>query len=213
MVEGAPSPRKHTPGTLWTIAKGVQIGDIVICPDGKGSYYCGEVAGGYEYHGGEILPHRRAVRWFAITLSRDEMSQSLRHSAGSIGTISQITKHADELEDLLRASGPETFVPAEEPIEDPSVFALEKHLEDFLLENWQATDLAKTYNIYEEDGDIVGKQYPTDAGPIDILAVSKDKSELLVIELKKGRASDGVVGQILRYMATSKTYSPKTVRL
>ena len=45
-----------------------------------------------------------------------------------------------------------------------------------------------------------GRQYPTDTGRIDILAVSKNKQELLVIELKKGRASDVVVGQILRYM-------------
>jgi len=35
---------------------------------------------------------------------------------------------------------------------------------------------------------------------VDILAISKDKSELLVVELKKGRASDVVVGQIQRYM-------------
>jgi len=35
---------------------------------------------------------------------------------------------------------------------------------------------------------------------IDILAVSKDQKELLVVELKKGRASDVVVGQIQRYM-------------
>jgi restriction system protein len=35
---------------------------------------------------------------------------------------------------------------------------------------------------------------------MDILAIKKDKSELLVVELKKGRASDVVVGQTLRYM-------------
>ncbi|MCX7674284.1 MAG: endonuclease NucS [Bdellovibrionaceae bacterium] len=34
-----------------------------------------------------------------------------------------------------------------------------------------------------------------------MLAVSKDNKELLVIELKKGRAGDAVVGQILRYMS------------
>lgn len=49
-------------------------------------------------------------------------------------------------------------------------------------------------------GEVVGQQYPTDTGPIDILAMSKDKKTLLVIELKKGRASDSVVGQIQRYM-------------
>ena len=47
---------------------------------------------------------------------------------------------------------------------------------------------------------MVGQQYATDAGPIDILAVSKDNSRILVVELKRGRASDVVVGQTLRYM-------------
>jgi RecB family endonuclease NucS len=36
--------------------------------------------------------------------------------------------------------------------------------------------------------------------PIDILAVSKDGTCLLVVELKRGRASDVVVGQALRYI-------------
>ena len=49
----------------------------------------------------------------------------------------------------------------------------------------------------EESG---GQQFPTDTGPIDLLAISKDKQELLVVELKRGRASDAVVGQIQRYM-------------
>ena len=35
---------------------------------------------------------------------------------------------------------------------------------------------------------------------MDILAISKDRRELLVVELKKGQAADKVVGQILRYM-------------
>ena len=37
-----------------------------------------------------------------------------------------------------------------------------------------------------------------------MLAVSKDKKRLLVIELKRGRTSDVVVGQLLRYMGFVK---------
>jgi restriction system protein len=77
---------------------------------------------------------------------------------------------------------------------------LEKHLEDFLVQNWSQTELGQSYDIFEEDGEKVGQQYPTDTGPLDILAVSKDRKELLVVELKKGKASDVVVGQVLRYM-------------
>jgi len=191
-------------GMLWTIAKGVQISDVVLCPDGKGNYYVGEVTGGYEYHKGEVLPHRRAVRWFSRTITRDDMSESLKNSAGSIGTVSNITKYANELDALLSGSSPQTITTTDETIEDPSVFALEKHLEDFLVQNWKSTELGKHYNIYEEDGEIVGQQYPSDTGPIDILAISKDKKELLAVELKKGRIGDVVVGQVQRYMGYVK---------
>lgn len=79
-------------------------------------------------------------------------------------------------------------------------FALEKHLEEFLVANWKSTVLGSKYEIYEKDG-IVGQQFITDTGRIDILAISKDQKELLVVELKKGQASDAVVGQIQRYMS------------
>ncbi len=191
-------------GMLWTIAKGVQVGDMVLCPDGKGAYYAGEVIGNYEYCKGQTLPHRRPVRWFSKTITRDEMSEALKNSTGSIGTVSTITKYASEIEALLSGSSPQTIITTDETIEDPSIFALEKHLEDFLVQNWKSTELGKRYDIYEEDSEMVGQQYPSDTGNIDILAISKDKKELLVVELKKGRVSDVVVGQIQRYMGYAK---------
>lgn len=77
-------------------------------------------------------------------------------------------------------------------------------LEDFLVANWAQTELANAWDIFEEEGEVRGQQYPTDTGPIDILAISKDKKRLLVVELKKGRASDAVVGQVQRYMGYVK---------
>jgi restriction system protein len=53
--------------------------------------------------------------------------------------------------------------------------------------------LLKNYDIYSEDGELMGQQFRTDTGRIDILAFSKDRKELLVVELKRGRASDAVV--------------------
>lgn len=132
------------------------------------------------------------------------MSEPLKNSAGSIGTVSTLTKYADEIEKIISGSRPAVIVATDETIEDPSIFALEKHLEDFLVQNWQHTELGKQYNIYEEDGELVGQQYLSDTGPIDILAISKDKQEILVVELKKGRVSDAVVGQIQRYMGYVK---------
>ncbi|MBL4693964.1 DUF91 domain-containing protein [Candidatus Gracilibacteria bacterium] len=191
-------------GMLYTIAKGISVGDVVLCPDGQGDYFVGEVSGDYEYVEGSDLPHRRSVRWYSRSISREDMSDALRNSAGSIGTVSNISKYAEELEALLSGSRPASIIATDDTIEDPSVFALEKHLEDFLVKNWHNTELGSKYDIYEEDGEVVGQQYPSDTGPIDILALSKDKKEILVLELKRGRASDVVVGQIQRYMGYVK---------
>ena len=187
-------------GALWTIAKGLKRGDIIISPNGMGSYHIAEILDDYSYHAGQTLPHRRTVNWYQKTIERADMSESLKNSTGSIGTVSDITNYATELEQLIGGKKQPTIISTDETVEDPSVFALEKHLEDFLIANWKQTELGKNYDIYEEDGQQLGKQYPTDTGFMDILAISKDKKELLVVELKKGRASDNVVGQIQRYM-------------
>jgi len=128
------------------------------------------------------------------------MSESLRNSAGSIGTVSNISKYREELEQLLKGEAKKQELVSQYPtVEDATVFALEKHLEDFLVANWSSTPLGRTHDLYETE-ESSWQQFPTDTGPIDLLAISKDKQELLVVELKRGRASDAVVGQIQRYM-------------
>ena len=84
-----------------------------------------------------------------------------------------------------------------------SSFLLEKHLEDYIIKNWINIELNKDYDIHVENNKLC-TQYQTGSGPLDILAIKKDKSEFLVIELKKGRASDQVMGQIQRYMGYIK---------
>ena len=185
---------------LWTVSKGIKAGDIVLCPDGAGRYHVAEVEGEYYYAPGQILPHRRHVTWLNRIIDRADMSEALRNSTGSIGTASNITKHTEELETLLGVHQTTRLFSNDTSVEDASSFALEAHLEEFLMKNWSHTELGKEYDIYEEDG-IKAQQYQTDTGPLDILAISKDKKRLLVVELKKGRASDAVVGQTLRYMS------------
>ncbi|GJL85425.1 MAG: hypothetical protein DHS20C02_12000 [Micavibrio sp.] len=187
-------------GMLHRICKGINEGDIVLCPNGSSAYWVGEVIGGYSYHPGHPLPHRRKVQWYPIVIERSEMSDALQKSTGSIGTVSCVTKHGPEIESFIAGNEPPKLIATDELVEDPSVFALEAHLEEFLVHNWPQTSLGQDYDIFQEDGEIVGQQYPSDTGPIDILAISKDKKTLLVVELKRGRASDAVVGQIQRYM-------------
>lgn len=189
-------------GNLWTVVRGMVQGDIVLCPMGDRTYAVGEVQGDYVYQPGKILPHRRNVRWMKM-LARDLMSDGLKNTAGSIMAAFSLNKYKEELSQLVQDSnGAQNNI--ERSVEDPSAFALEKHLEDFLVLNWKKVSLGDRYDIYEVDGEMIGQQYPSDTGPIDILAISKDKKELLVVELKRGRASDVVVGQIQRYMGYVK---------
>ena len=188
-------------GVTWTVCKGIAKGDIVLCPDGAGTYHVGEVTGDYRFVEGEELPHQRPVTWVNSNINRVDMSEALQNSTGSIGTVSNVSRYREELEKLIGGvTSANRLFSTDETVEDPSAFALEKHLEDFLVANWSQTELGKTHDIYQEDGQLVGQQYATDTGPMDILAIRKDKKELLVVELKKGRASDAVVGQVLRYM-------------
>ena len=187
-------------GFIWTVAKYIRKGDVALCPDGSGAYRVCEVTGDYQYAPGQVLPHRRPVQWLSQTIDRAAMGDALRNSTGSIGTVSDISGYRDEIEKLIGGVSAPKLIYTDETVEDPSAFAMEMHLEDFLVQNWASTDLGREYDIYAEDGEPVGKQYATDTGRIDILAISKDKKRLLVVELKKGRASDAVVGQALRYM-------------
>jgi hypothetical protein len=82
-----------------------------------------------------------------------------------------------------------------------AAFALERQLEDFLLENWDRTPLAAEWAVYSTSEDPeAGNQFPTDVGPVDILAVHKKQPRLLVVELKRNQGTDQTVGQVLRYM-------------
>ncbi len=69
------------------------------------------------------------------------------------------------------------------------------------MENWEHTPLGAEWAIYGTDDEPeAGDQFPTDVGPVDILAVHKTDPKMLVTELKRGQSTDQTVGQVLRYM-------------
>ncbi|WP_417848338.1 endonuclease NucS domain-containing protein [Thalassoglobus sp.] len=78
---------------------------------------------------------------------------------------------------------------------------LEKYLEDFIISNFQQI-FGPDFKLYEDsNGSLIGQQYSTgEVGVIDVLCEDTKSNELVVIELKKGRPADKVVGQTLRYM-------------
>ena len=192
-------------GAVWTICKEIQKGDIVICPSGRNDkYLAGEVIGDYSFWGGNDFRHHRKVVWARKSFVGSHMSQGLRNLIDSGSDAVNITNYAEELERLISGTSKPQLTARNAPIEDASGFASEEDLEDFLVRHWASTELGQKYNIYEVDGKIVGQQFQVDTGRIDILAISKDQKELLVIEIKQGKAKDAVVGQVLRYIGYVK---------
>lgn len=81
-------------------------------------------------------------------------------------------------------------------------FALEQHLEEFIFKNWDNINWPIPLSLYKTE-DQNGRQFPADTWSIDFLALDVENN-FVVIELKRGRSSDSVVGQILRYIAWVK---------
>lgn len=107
-------------------------------------------------------------------------------------------KHGKYNKGYLEGGKPESAEEeAEETYATQVTFSLERDLEEYISRNLdQIEEGLKLYSA----GDISGRQYSTDVGRIDLLALDKNGS-LVVIELKAGKAIDHVVGQILGYMS------------
>lgn len=61
-------------------------------PNSAGGYLVGQVSTNYYYQPGTNLSHKRSVKWLDTIIDITKMSESLRNSAGSIDTVSDITK-------------------------------------------------------------------------------------------------------------------------
>lgn len=115
-----------------------------------------------------------------------------------VGEIKSFWDAGGSIEEL-----PKTEETANEKVSEKE-FLLERHLEDFLIANWENTELGKNYELIEENDELKSQQYRTDIGPIDLLVREKRTKEYTVIELKKGLTSDDAIGQLTRYMGWVK---------
>lgn len=105
--------------------------------------------------------------------------------------LDQVVKWADE--DLPYSEDDETGGNGE--------FVAERHLQEFLVRNWESTQLSDEWTIYNDaDDPEAGVEFPTGVGPADLLMRHRTEDRLCVVELKKSRSSDRAVGQLLRYV-------------
>ena len=84
-------------------------------------------------------------------------------------------------------------------------FALEAHLEEFMAANWSRLNFGVPLTPTIDEG-TTGRQFQTDIGRIDFLCTNTSTGDFWVLELKRGRSSDRVVGQVLRYMGWVKEH-------
>lgn len=101
---------------------------------------------------------------------------------------------------VIFGAEPDRLPLADALAEEEMAYALEKHLEDFIVENWDKIDFGEDLKLYVDSNGNSGQQYYTEeVGYIDLLA-QDTQDNFVVIELKKGRKDDEVIGQVLRYM-------------
>lgn len=154
----------------------------------------------------KTIIHFGDIRWFKSPLPRDRILELVA---------------AGELEEAFRSCGVQGFnIAMLQPDSLPKILQLaeggeqvsirragpldtliETKLEDYIVQNWSQIDFGSKLQIYQEDGESVGQQYDTgEIGRIDLLCEDAEKGDLVIIELKKGRPSDEVIGQLARYM-------------
>ena len=124
---------RNSVGFLWTVSFGLKNGDIILAPNGEGGYCVAEITGSYHYASGQPLPHRRAVKWMDVVISRRDMSQNLQNSTGSIGTCCNITKYAEELEALISNGKPANTATVDAKPEAYKERSLHRLLSNYLL--------------------------------------------------------------------------------
>lgn len=187
---------------LWAFYHEMQPGDYVIARRGrKTRAVIGRITGPAVFSPGSNQ-HVEHPGFLDVAWQAEPLNKSFPSIVFPMHTLAEFSE--DQFRSVVEGAGPLVAPPATEPdVEDPSEFVLEKYLEDFIVSNFD-TIFRGHLRVFEDSEGNDGQQYATDIGPIDILAIDEKTKAFVVIELKKGRPSDRVVGQVLRYMGWVK---------
>lgn len=184
-------------------------------PDKYGAY--NEVSLGGLTEIGEN-PRETEPHWNSLTLGEKyklvnqkllELSRGYRISLWALDWAWYPLVNDSESEDS--DSPPSAKQPKDEQEDGPSSerFGLEKHLEEFLVDNWDNTALSREFKLEilkdNETGESIGKQYRLqNSRRIDILCKNNKSGGYTVIELKRDDMTLNVFGQIKLYMGWVK---------
>jgi len=195
---------KKDSNMIWRFYHEISPGDVVIARRGtKRIVGLGKVVGGGFYDeamgkervgaSAEDYPNFIKVEWESRTIDFENIVFSF---------ITMYEIPLEKYESLVEPGEPQ--IEEESGVVEEAEFPLEKYLEEFIVSNF-ATIFGKDLELYRDTDGGVGQQYPIvdngqEIGKIDILAKEASTGAFVVIELKKGRESDRVIGQVLRYM-------------
>ncbi len=187
---------------LWAFYHEMLPGDYVIARRGRKMLAgIGKVTGPAIYSPGKN-PYVEHPGFIDVAWQAEPRNKSFSSVVFPMHTLAEFSE--EQFRNVVEGSGPPIPPPETEPeVEDTSEFVLEKYLEEFIVSNFD-TIFKGRLRVFEDAEGNDGQQYTTDIGPIDILAIEEKAKAFVVIELKKGRPSDRVVGQVLRYMGWVK---------
>lgn len=199
---------------LWSLYHDVSLGDTIIARRGtKKIIGIGTVSGVafYDAERGKDRVANLTDNFYPnfVSVKQNEKEITFDKIVFSFYTIYGIPE--EKYQSVIEGKFPPSESDDEEKdiVQQPVEFMLEKYLEDFIVANFGSIFEGK-YELYKDPEGNIGQQYPAinDSGKllgrIDILAKNLSTNSYLVIELKKGRESDKVVGQTLFYMGWVK---------
>lgn len=189
--------------TIWNFLHEISIGDIILARKGTKKLIGHGIVKGTPYYSVEAGRERvgnltENYYPYLIPVEWEQKEISYPNIVFSFYTMYEIGE--DKYKELIPKS--------DTPIEQSPEFVLEKYLEEFIISNFDKIFKSRLV-LYRDPEGSFGQQFIIDSegkqiGRIDILAKDVESGNFVVIELKKGRESDQVIGQLLRYMGWVK---------
>ncbi|MCF7800584.1 MAG: PDDEXK nuclease domain-containing protein [Candidatus Marinimicrobia bacterium] len=146
----------------------------------------------------ELYKNHQSMTWIA----REKLGKSKATLSLDMNLISSFQKYP-KLANFRTKAEAQRFLrqwefSAQKPSEIKEYFSKELELRDFLAKNWVNTDLGREWRLIAEEFDT------KEVGRIDLLTQNRETDQWMIVELKLTKASDQVIGQVLRYMGWIK---------